>query len=158
VEVRVHVLLLIAHGIDNAGTAGSDPVSKVWETTVIGVFAGRAVQQVGSHCAALDVGQQYPRYVDHNDRTEPRIFASMDCASNPGRKRVTVLSATAIVAQATNARDLKCIVKDEQWTYRKNIKVAVVTSVGTSVETTVEMSVGTKRKEKRSSKTRKPQI
>lgn len=111
--VEVRLLLVIAHGINYGGWARGDGVSIAWETTAIGIFTGWAVQQVGSHCAALDASQQDPRYVDLNDRTEPRIFASIDCTSNPGRKSVTVLSAAAIAAPAIKARDLKCIVRYE---------------------------------------------
>lgn len=114
---RVRLLVLIAHGIENGGTAGGDPVSNVWETAVIGICAGRAVQQVGSHGAALDASQLYTRHADPDDHTEPRIFASMDCASNPGRKSVTVLSAAAIAAPATKAKELKCIVRKDESEY-----------------------------------------
>lgn len=75
---RVRLLVVIAHGIEYGGTAGGDPVSNVWETAVVRICAGRAVQQVGSHCAALDASQSYPRHADLNSHTEPRIFASMD--------------------------------------------------------------------------------
>lgn len=109
--MEARLLGIIGHAVDDAGTPRGDSVSTVGEATAIGVFLRRAVQQVGSHCTGLDGDQLHSGVVDINDHTEPRTLASIDCASNPGRKRVTVLSATAMVAPTTRARDLNSIVR-----------------------------------------------
>lgn len=106
-----HLLIIVGQAVDDAGTARGNGVSIVGEATAVGVFLGRAVQQVGSHWAGLDGDQLHSGVVDNNGHTEPRTLASIDCASNPGRKRVTVLSATAMVAPATTARDLNSILR-----------------------------------------------
>lgn len=108
---EVRLLGIVGHAVDDAGTARGDGVSIVGKATAVGVCLGRAVQQVGSHCAGLDRDQLHSGVVDISDLTEPRTLASIDWASNPGRKRVTVLSATAMVAPATRARDLNSIVR-----------------------------------------------